>query len=192
MFSRHESGISVISQVGSLDDLDKIDAEALPTLVGDLRRLFDVLVIDGVRDFSDNVLAILDVADKIAIVTVQEVLAVRRARWAFNILRKIGYDPRDLTVVVNRYETPSEIPLKTIEKIFAPAVVLPVDNDSSLVRQSLNRGVPVGSLNAGHRLTKDVERIAANLIGRPIEDLDDVSGQGRSWLSRLAFWRKKS
>lgn len=189
--SRHESGITVLSQVGSLDNLDQINPESLSKLIGHLRTSFDVVAVDGVRDFSDNVLAVLDAADKIAIVTVQEILAIRRARWAFQIFRKIGFDAEDITLVVNRCALVSEIPLPTIRKMFEPAEVMPVPTDHKFVVDSLNRGIPLANIEPTHLVTRHIDHVAATLIGIRDPKTAPSLATRSSPLSRLMFWRKQ-
>jgi Flp pilus assembly CpaE family ATPase len=185
MLPSHASGVSVLSQVGSLDDLDQINSEGMAQLVEELRDTFDVIVVDGVRDYGDNVLAVLDVADKIAIVTVQEVLAIRRARWSFSILRKIGFDPKDITIVINRFDPSAEIPFLTIKRIFDPCVVLTVPSDGPLVLQSLNRGVPLQELGPNHTVTRNIGRLARNLAGDVVPEQNEVTA-----VRKPGFWKR--
>jgi Flp pilus assembly CpaE family ATPase len=185
MLPSHASGVSVLSQVGSLDDLDQISSEGVAQLVEDLRDTFDAIVVDGVRDFGDNVLAVLDVADKIAIVTVQEVLAVRRARWSFNILRKIGFDPKDITIVINRFDPAAEISYATIKRIFEPCIVLTVPSDGPLVLQSLNRGVPLQELAPNHTVTRNIARLARNLVGDVVPEQNEITA-----VRKPSFWKR--
>ena len=187
-FTRHASGIAVLSQVGSLDDLDKINAEALSNLVGQLRAHFGMVVVDGVRDFSDNVLAVLDAADKIAIVTVQEILAIRRSRWAYHILRKIGFETSDIMVVVNRCAVVSEIPVATIKKMFEPSTVLIIPADEKVVTDSLNRGVPLAETQPMHTVTRHIDYMSNVLLGR--ENIQPLAEVKTTWVDRLMFWRR--
>ena len=186
LFPAHASGVYVISQVGSIDDLDQINAEGIAALIESLRKTFDAVVIDGVRDFSDNVLAVLDVTDKIVLVTVQEVLAIRRARWAFKILRKIGFDPHDMTVVANGFDAESEISFMTLKRIFEPSHVMTVPKYPSLVLQALNRGVPFLDLNPTHTLTRHVGLLAQYLRGElSLEKANSTLVYQKSWWSRI-------
>jgi MinD-like ATPase involved in chromosome partitioning or flagellar assembly len=182
---RHTTGVSVLSQVGSLDDLDKISSEGISRFVEGLRGSFDTIVVDGVRDFSDNVLAVLDMADKIAIVTVQEVLAIKRARWAFGILRKIGFDGRDITVVINRYTNDEMIPFRTLKQMFDPAPVFAVPADGPLVLQSLNHGTPLLELSPQHTVTRNIARLAKNLLGEQVDDEVEATVVVKSFWNRL-------
>ena len=164
LLASHASGVHVLSQVGNLNDLERITPESMGTLLLALRQQFDAIFVDGVRDFGDNALAMLDSADKVVIVCVQEVLAIRRARWIFGILRKIGFEATDISLVVNRYNEGSDIPLASIRAMFEGAQVLPLGGDGVLVTQALNRGVPLAELRADHPLVDGMARISSHLL----------------------------
>ena len=191
-FARHASGLCILSQVGFIDDLDGITSESIGQLAETLRQSFDMVVVDGIRDFSDNSLAIFDVADAIALVTLQDVLAIRRTRWAFGILRKIGFDPKDLTIIVNNFNPDGDIAYLTLKKLFAPARIMAIPADAVHATQSLNRGIPLQQLNATASLTRNVGRMAAQLVDDPVpESTDDATAvRRRGWLSRLQFWSR--
>jgi pilus assembly protein CpaE len=190
---QHRTGVAVLSQVGSLEDLDKINSEGLGTLIDKLRGPFDRILVDGVRDFSDNVLAVLDKADKIVLVILQEVLAIRRGRWAFGILKKIGFEPADITVVVNRYSSQHQISLDTLRSMFEGSTVLPVARDEGLVLQSLDLGTSLHDLNPRHPLTKNVADIGAHLQGEQVVGDGAAASAGapvKGLGDRFKFWRK--
>lgn len=190
---QHASGVSVLSQVGSLEDLDRINAENVAALIEGLRSTFDIIVVDGVRDFSDNVLAVLDIADQIAIVAVQEVLAIRRARWAFGILRKIGFDPQDVSVVMNRYSPEADILKAALQQVFEPASIVSIGRDENLVLTSLNRGIALQDLNASHLLTRELGTMAAHLLGERAAAPDGAHSAApdkKSLGDKLRFWKK--
>lgn len=161
---RHASGLNIISQVGNLNDLDKVTPDAVSQMLIGLRQNFDAIVIDGVRDFSDNALAVLDGADKVVVVIVQEVLAVRRARWVFGILRSLGFDAQDITVIVNRYTPDSDISLASLNTMFESAPLVPILRDAAVVTQSLDRGVSLSDLAPQHPVTQGVAKLGDYLL----------------------------
>ena len=191
-FARHASGLNILSQVGYVDDLDGITSESVGQLVEGLRQHFNTVVVDGVRDFSDNALAVFDVADAIALVTLQDVLAIRRTRWAFGILRKIGFDPKDITIIVNCFDPDGDIAFLTLKRLFAPAQIMAIPSDVGSAAQSLNRGIPLHQLNATSSLSRNIARLASQLVGEAGADsLSDATvSRSRGWLSRLQFWRR--
>lgn len=164
----HAGGVSVVSQVGSVEDLERINPETLPRLIDALRVFNHTVLIDGLRDFSDNALAVLDAVDKVCLVVVQEVLSIRRARWIFSILRKLGFEPGDVVVVVNRFDAASDIPLESLKRMFEGAAISEITNDPRLALQSLNRGVPLQTLGPQQPITQSLYRLGRFLLGETV------------------------
>jgi MinD-like ATPase involved in chromosome partitioning or flagellar assembly len=107
--ARHASGFYALAQTGRLEEVDDLLTDQLPELLALLKRHFDHVIVDGVRDFDDCALAALDVADHIALVVTQDVAAVRRAARIAGLCRQLKYPERKLRLVVNR-ERKSRLP----------------------------------------------------------------------------------
>jgi MinD-like ATPase involved in chromosome partitioning or flagellar assembly len=193
---QHRSGVAVLSQVGSLEDLDKVTPEGIANLIQGLPKGFDTIFVDGVRDFSETALAVLDTANKVVLIILQEVLAIRRGRWAFNILQKIGKSPQDVVVVVNRFVPEHNITLSTLKQMFAGAQIVTVGKDEVLVQNSLDRAMPLLELNARHPITKHIGELSNVLAGQTISFLSEpTEGPAKeeakpSLGSKLQFWKR--
>ena len=189
----HACGMQVLSQVGNLNDLEKISPEPIGTLLESLRQQFDSVVVDGLRDFGDNALAVLDQADLVAVVLVQEVLAIRRARWAYSILQKIGFAAADLCIIVNRYQPQSEITLASLQAMFTPSEVVPIVYGGALVTRSLDRGLPLSEASAGSAVAQSVAAAGEYLLyggEPPALPRSDDAAEDSSLMGRL-FKRKE-
>jgi pilus assembly protein CpaE len=191
VLSRHESGIAVISQVGVVDDLDTIVPDQLPELIANLRKSFDNIVLDGIRDFSDIALAVLDTADQVVVIAVPEVLAIRNTKWIVDILRRIGYRSRELAVLLNRHTPMSWEHVDTMRKLLSPTAILTLDSDPKTALLALERGAPLFDLAPDQPLTHKIEEIAWVLAGEE-EAREDVSrhrgsahGPWPTWLGWL-------
>ncbi len=60
---RHASGVWVLSQCDAVADGERLDPGAVAGVLRFLRRHYDHVVVDGLRDFGDLAFAALDVAD---------------------------------------------------------------------------------------------------------------------------------
>ena len=100
--ARHDSGIYALTQTGRIDDIDPRMVERIPALLSRLVDQFDYVIVDGVRDFGDYALAVLDMADQVGLVLAQDVASVRRAARVITLFRDLGYSDDKLRVIVNR------------------------------------------------------------------------------------------
>jgi pilus assembly protein CpaE len=179
---RHASGVWVLSQCEKLQDGDRLDGGGVGGMLRFLRPLYQHLIVDGVRDFGDVALAALDLADRILLVTTQEVPSVRSAHRCAEIFRKLGYDQKQLMLVVNRYQKGSTITRQVIEETVGLPAAACVGNDFGAVSRAVNAGALVQDQAPRSVVARDVEALAAQLAPEP-------SGAARPSLLRKIFAR---
>jgi len=157
---RHDSGVYALSQTGRLDDVDPELGERLPSLLGLLLSHFDHVIIDGVRDFGDAALPVLDMADRIALVLTQDVQATRRAARVTQLFRKLAYPESKIQVVLNRHSGKAPVEESEIERVLSLPVAAAVRNDYARLRQALDEGALLHDIARTAPVTRDVEHLA--------------------------------
>ena len=158
---RHASGVWVLSQCEKVEDGDRLEPGVLAGMLRFLRPLYDHVVVDGVRDFGDVSLAALDLADRILLVTTQEVPAVRSAQRCAEIFRKLGYDRKPVKLVVNRYQRSSPITRQVIEETVGMPIAATVGNDFHAVTRAVNAGELVCEAAPRSQVATDLEALAS-------------------------------
>jgi pilus assembly protein CpaE len=138
---RHRSGIWVLSQSEKMEEVDRIDAAAVTSLLRFLRQHYDDVIVDGLDTFGDLPLAALDLSDRILLVVTQEVPAVRSAQRCAEILRKLGLEGPRVSLVVNRYQRSSPITREVIEETVGLKVGSFVSNDFQSLTRAINQGL---------------------------------------------------
>lgn len=192
---RHDSGVYALSQTGRLDDVDETLSERMPALIRALRENFDYVIVDGVRDFGDNALAAMDVADKIALVLTQDVQAVRRAARVSQIFRRLNYGDRKIHVVLNRHTSRSNVDETEIERVLSMPVTAFVREDTERTRKALDEGSLLHDVARGSGVARDVDTVAHTLQldpqrgARISHDRDDRDGERMGFFAKL-FGRK--
>lgn len=163
--ARHDSGVYALGQTGAVDDIDGSLAERIPALMSTLCDHFDHVIVDGVRDFGDCALSVLDMADDIAMVLTQDVASVRRAARAVTLFRRLGYSDSKMRLVVNRATRKAAVPAEAISRSLGLPVTASVRNDFKRVNAALNDGALLGDVARGKGVAKDVESLATALGG---------------------------
>lgn len=133
MLPRHSSGLSVVSQVGNLEELGELTVGRMPQVLRYLQGHFACVVVDGVRDFGDHALATMDVADRVVLVVTQSASAVRGAARRLAIFRRLGYPASKIQIVVNRYRPRHPITLQAFTEALGqePVAVIPEDEETT-------------------------------------------------------------
>jgi len=160
---RHASGVWVLSQCDAVADGERLDPGAVAGVLRFLRRHYDHVVVDGLRDFGDLAFAALDVANRIALVVTQEVPAVRSAQRCAAYFGQLGYDSSRLLLLVNRYQKASPITREVVEETVGLPVAATVANDFTGLSRAVNRGVLLWDEAPRSVVARDMEALAASI-----------------------------
>jgi len=163
--ARHNSGIFALSQTGHVDDIDDHVGERLPALLSALSDHFDYVLVDGVRDFGDYSLSVLDMADEIAMVLTQDVASVRRAARAIRLFRRLGYGDTKLKLVLNRATRRTRVDEGEVQRALGLPVAARVRNDFKRMHAALNEGALICDVAPSSGVAKDYLALARVLGG---------------------------
>ena len=182
MLPRHGAGVSVVSQVGHLEELDELRPRRLPRLLRYLQQHFDHVIVDGVRDFNDHALAALDVADQVVLVLGQDVQSVHGTTRRMTVLRKLGYPLSKTRLVVNRYSDKAPVDLAAIGGALGRSPDFTVANDFAMVQAAITGGATLHQTAPRSPVSVDLDHLAGGLFGLP-----PVPPPPSAW-SRVAAW----
>ncbi|MFN3200739.1 MAG: CpaE family protein [Bradymonadia bacterium] len=167
---RHSSGLLVASQGDRIEELGQITSDRLPLFYESMNATVRTVMVDGLRDFSDHAVAVMDMAHSVVMVLTQDVPAVRAAARALRVFKRLGY-PRDrIKLVLNRYHKKAPIPVEAIENALARPIDAKVVNDFPLVEMAVNEGMLLSDLKPGARIAGDIERLTHILMGMPVQE----------------------
>ena len=155
---------------------------ATRTLLELAARRYRITVLDVPRT-DPAMLEALDPATVIAVVTSQELSAVRGAAAIVATLRQ-RYGSQRLRVVINRYDKNGPVSAKDIAKVVGEPVACQIPSDYRVAAEAINVGRPIVSEDG--RLAKALRAAAAELVnvGKP-----EAAAPATSVLGRLA-WRR--
>jgi pilus assembly protein CpaE len=160
---RHASGVWVLSQCDAVADGERLDPGTMAGVLRFLRRHYDHVVVDGLRDFGDLSFAALDLASRVVLVVTQEVPAVRSAQRCAAYFGQLGYDSSRLLLLVNRFQKGSPITREVVEETVGLPVGALVGNDFSGLSRAVNRGVLLWEEASRSPVVRDVEALAAQV-----------------------------
>ena len=158
--ARHDLGFYAVTQAGRIDDIDEQLVERMPALLAALTDHFDYVIVDGVRDFGDYALSVLDMADSVALVVTQDVAAVRRAGRVVTLFRQLGYGADKLRLVLNRRTRKSPVSEDEIERALQMPIAASVRNDYKRMRAAFDDGALVGDIARTSGVVKDIDELA--------------------------------
>ncbi|MBI2865003.1 MAG: response regulator [Chloroflexi bacterium] len=188
----HASGVKVLLAPPRPEMGETVTAEHLGTILAKLRSLFDYIVVDTMHSFQDVMLSILDVADKIVVLTTPEVTALKNIKLLLETIEVLGYHPSKLALVVNRVDSHGGINIGEIEANVKHKVTSGIVNDWKLATFAVNRGVPFIISSKESPLAKDVLSLAS-IIAESEEATGHQDGQpkAKGIGGRLGLFRKR-
>jgi len=163
--TRHASGVSVLAQADSLGDVPAIEALQITVVLQFLARHFDFVICDGIRGFDDLSVAVLDASDKIELLLTQDVPSLKNAKHLLEVFDRLGYDPKKIDLVVNRFHKDASIDLHAVAENLGAEPRATLANDYASAMDAMNRGVLLGQVAPRSKLTADIARLAALLSG---------------------------
>jgi pilus assembly protein CpaE len=180
LVSAYGKGFDCVLAPTNPSDADNVNAELVTSLLTVLRTRYDYVVVDTPNQFTEQVLAVLDVADHHVLPITPESSALKSLRISLDLLDALSYKPDIRALVVNGADAKGALRQADIERIAEMPVrcSLPWSAD---VLASINKGLPLAAENDKHPISVAVRGLADLLTGDPN---DDEKPGGRRWRRR--------
>ena len=154
--TQHSSGVHVMSQTDYLEEGRELSSEDAAKVVAFLRRHFDFVVIDGLRDFRDISLVALDKSDTILLTMTQDIPALKNANRCLRIFKRLGYSDDRVRLVLNRYRRVGQLTPDSIGDALGRKVSITIANDFPIAIKSVNEGKLLVNSVPSSAIAKDI------------------------------------
>ncbi len=127
--TQHPSGAYALLAPTRPDHAAAVTISFLRKVFELLRGQYDFVIVDTPPAFSPEVIAAVDSASHLCLVGMLDVLSLKDTKIGVETLARMGYDPAELTVVLNRADTSVGIAQGDVELLLgrAPDVSVPSD-----------------------------------------------------------------
>lgn len=160
MLSRHKSGLAVVSAPPCPWEMRSFRPDLVTRLLDLVSTYFDHVVLDMPRTWFPWTDSILQGSDRLFLVTEMTVPALRQTqRLARAVEERVSN--RKVGVVVNRFDPKGTggIREKDVVAVLGERYVGGVANNYRIVREALDRGVPVEEVARNSDVVRDLRRI---------------------------------
>jgi pilus assembly protein CpaE len=170
MLSHHASGLAVVAAPNRPAEMRSFDPEMVTRLLDLVSTHFDYVVIDMPRTWFSWTDSVLLGSNNLFIVCEATVPGIRHAKQlVVAIDERLGDNPKP-TVVVNRFEQQmfaSGLRRSDIEQVLGGSFAT-IPNHYSIVREAIDRGVPLENVKPGNKITLQLKKlIAPPAAGKP-------------------------
>jgi pilus assembly protein CpaE len=182
----HASGIKALLGPPRPEMADLVTVNSLRELLGYLREALDYIIVDTVSSLQDMMLTVLDMADRIVLLTTPEIPAIKNAKLFFEVTEALEYSKDKTLLVLNKADRRSGIRAQDIEAGIKHPVAAQVPVDERVVTQAVNQGIPFVVSDKTSPVSQGVYNLARLLL-RQLSEQEEVASEevSRPLMGRL-------
>jgi len=183
----HASGVKVLKAPLKPQQGELVTSEHVRAILELMRRNFDYVFVDTWSSLEERVLAILDLSDRIVLVTTPEMPTLKNALLFLAVADLLQYPAGKILLVANRADMRHGIPLPEIARSLRCEVAAGISNDGQAVTNSINREVPLVQAEPGNPVSRDIRALLKQIVlGMGTAEGEEAAGKGkRGILGRL-------
>jgi pilus assembly protein CpaE len=180
MLSHHASGLQVIAAPNRPAEMRSFDPDMVTRLLDLVSSHFDYVVIDMPRTWFSWTDSVLLGTNRLCIVSEMTVPSLRQAKALVGAIReRLGDSPKP-QVIVNRFEQRMFDPgvkKGDIEQALGSDFAGTVPNNYRLVREAIDRGVPLDEVKPGNNITAQLRKLMLPQIAKPVSVAAGLAGK---------------
>jgi septum site-determining protein MinD len=166
----HSSGTKIIPSSLSVSELTKFNTKKFPEIKEKLLEKYDYVIFDCAAGFSEEVMAVMDIADEIIIVTNPEMPAVTDALKSIKVAKERGKEVKGV-IVTRHKDAKYEMPLSSIKSMLETPIIGVIPEDKS-VKESVTKRDAVIHTHPRSKVAKKYQEIARKVSG----EVEEVKG----------------
>jgi pilus assembly protein CpaE len=179
-------GIRVLLAPSSPELADLITIEHLRTVMQELRRTFDFIVVDTASHLGELNIEAIELASRVIVVTMLSIPAIKDTKLTLRVLESLNVDADRILLALNCSDARSGLNKEAVEGNLRFPIALQIPHDPRVVDSSVNRGTPFVAANPETEISRSIRELVSQLVpvGRPAPTLA-VAGVGMQKRSRL-------
>jgi pilus assembly protein CpaE len=160
--AKHASGARVLAAPRQLTPLDALNSHLAEQLLSGLKRDFALTIVDLPSVWTTWTNRVLQLADRIVLVTQLSVPHVHLTRRQLSVLTLQKLDDKPLLLVCNGLssEQQKQIPLKSAQRALGRDFDHVIPEDRQTMVEAINRGMQLSTLRRGTKLEKAIAALA--------------------------------
>jgi pilus assembly protein CpaE len=162
MLSHHPSGLAVVAAPNRPAEMRSFDPDVVTRLLDLVSSHFDFVVFDMPRTWFSWTDSVLLGSNRLYIVSEMTVPGLRHAKQMVEAVRERLGDGPQPQVIINRFEQrmfSSGLRKTDIEQVLGDAFAAAIPNDYGLVREAIDRGVPLDEVKRGNKITTRLKKL---------------------------------
>jgi pilus assembly protein CpaE len=174
MISQHPSGLAVVAAPNRPAEMRLFDPDVVTRLLDLVSSHFDYVVFDMPRTWFSWTDSVLLGSNRLFIVSETTVPGLRHAKQLVDAIRERLGDGPQPQVIINRFVQKMFSPglrRSDVQQAIGDAFLACIPNDYALVREAIDRGVPLDDVKKGNKITLQLKKlIVPQMAGKTAKD----------------------
>jgi pilus assembly protein CpaE len=187
VITSHNSGLKVLLAPSRPEMAELVTEAHIKTLLQALRQMYDFIIIDTASNLNDVNLAMLDVADRIVLVTQQNLPSLKNVSRFYDLSEGLDYPIDKVMLVVNHASNKLSISIEDIGKSLKRQIsgVIPEDE---FAYAAADQGKPLVSGSRPRRPSAaySLQQLAHQIVEQLAEDEEETAMASVGDSSRLS------
>ena len=175
-----------------LSEAYNIEPEIVESMVRDLQRYYDYIIVDTTSMFSTLNMRLLDLSTIVTFLGIVDFIpTIKNMKIGNDTLRSLGYDSNKIRLVLNRSDAKSQISRADVENLLEERFYHILPNDFRSASTSIKTGVPLVLSPDDSELARALRSLVSLYTNKPVEyesiaEPGDISEEkSGGWLSKL-------
>lgn len=176
-----EFDVSILAAPQRPEFFEGISEQHIKAAIEEMKKQFDIVLIDMATYLSDIHLRCIDLADEILLLTTNELSVMRLTQLYLETLETINLRDK-AKLILNRFQKGQSLEVKKIEEIFDMDVYHTFPEQSNVVLESINAGYPFILSNSRSHIGKSVLKLSESLFTENKDEILEVKKDKRWYL----------
>jgi pilus assembly protein CpaE len=165
----HSSGIKTLLAPPRPEMADLVVPDHMKRILEELKKTFDFIVVDTWTSLHDLVLTIMDVSDRIVLITTPDIPSIKNTKLFFEVTEALGYPPEKVFLTINKVDRRSSIRAEDIQTGIKHPVAATLALDERVATPAANQGAPFVFSAANSAIAQSMVDLAHQLLDTLVE-----------------------
>ncbi len=174
VMTAHHSGIKVLLAPPRPEMADQVLPDVVEKVLAMLPTVYTYIVVDTSSIVSDVTLAALDAADRIVVLAVPNIPAIKDAKLFFELAEALEYPPAKTILVLNKTDPLNSIRPEDIQASIKHPISAQIPLDEHTASLAANQGVPYLMSTRSTKLAQ-ATAVLAQYVASAVEDREEAN-----------------
>jgi pilus assembly protein CpaE len=174
VMTAHHSGIKVLLAPPRPEMADQVVPDVVEKVLAMLRTVYTYIVVDTSSIVCDVTLAALDAADRIVLLAVPNIPAIKDAKLFFELTEALEYPPTKTILVLNKTDPHNNIRPEDIQASIKHPIAAQIPLDEHTASLAANQGVPY-LMNTRSTKLAQATAVLAQYVASAVEEREEAN-----------------